>query len=92
MLDPDPDEMNAGPQPWFLNWYFWSSLDERGAQSAPVCHSGQASHREQRTAPGDEDINYLWFIKLPQKLMAALVFINVDKLITAIKERVTDQL
>jgi hypothetical protein len=40
------------------NGYLWSFLDERGAQSAPVCHSGQASHREQRTAPGDKDINY----------------------------------
>jgi hypothetical protein len=25
---------------------------------ASVRHRGQASHREQRTAPGDEDINY----------------------------------
>ncbi len=25
---------------------------------ASVRHSGQASHREQRMAPGDEDINY----------------------------------
>ncbi len=41
------------------NGYLWSSLDERGAQSAPVRHSGQASHRKQRTASGDEDINYL---------------------------------
>ncbi len=42
--DPDPPK----------NGYLWSFLDERGTQSAPVCHSGQASHREQRTASGDK--------------------------------------
>jgi hypothetical protein len=91
LMDPDP----GGPKTCGSgtgsgspkNGYLWSSLDERGAQSAPVCHSGQASHREQRTAPGDKDINYREFIKLVQKLVAALVSITVDKLLTESNER-----
>jgi hypothetical protein len=64
--------------------YLWSSSDERGAQSAPVCHCGQASHREQRTAPGDK----LPLVhKTTANLVTALLSVTVDKLLTESNER-----